>query len=67
MLHFPLISLCLTDCLKIYRDRQVHIECGAVLLADQNTRIFGDWKLQITSFNGTERGYVFFQQNQGLF
>jgi hypothetical protein len=54
------------DCLKIYRECQVHIECGAVILADQNARIVYDWKLQITSFNGTEGRYVFFQQNQGL-
>jgi hypothetical protein len=52
------------DCLKIDRDCQVHIECGAVLLADQNARIFDDWKLQITSFNSTEGRYVFFQRNK---
>jgi len=46
-------------CLKNYRDSQVHIECGAVLLADQNAHIFDDLKLQITSFNGTEGSYVF--------
>lgn len=54
------------NCLKIYRHCQVHVECGAVLLVDQNARIFDDWKLQITSFNGTEGRYVFFQQNQSL-
>jgi hypothetical protein len=37
------------DCLEIYRDCQVHIECGAVLFVDQNSRIFDDWKLHITS------------------
>ena len=64
VLHSPLISLCLMDCLKTDRDCQLRIECGAVLLADQNARIFDDWKLQITSFNSTEGRYVFFQHNK---
>jgi hypothetical protein len=54
------------DCLKIYRGCQFRIECGAVLLGDQNARIFDHWKLQITSFNGTEGIYMFFQQKPGL-
>ena len=51
------------DCLKIHHDWQVRIECGAVLLDDQNSGIFYDWKLQITSFNGSEGRYVCSQQN----
>jgi hypothetical protein len=57
---FPLISLCLMYCLNTNRDCQVHNECGVVLWANQNAGIFDDWKSQITSFNGTERRYVFF-------
>jgi hypothetical protein len=52
------------DCFKIDCDCQIHTECGAVPLADQNARTFDDWKLQITRFNSTEGRCVFFQNNK---
>ena len=56
---FPPYLIMFHGLFKIYRDCEAHTECVTVLLAHQNAHIF-DWKLQITSFNGTEGRYVFF-------
>lgn len=61
---FPSYLIMFHGFFKIYRDCEAHTECVTVLLAHQNAHIF-DWKLQITSFNGTEGRYVFFQQKPG--
>ena len=48
VLHFPRYLILFHGLFKIYRDCEVHTECGTVLLADQNARIFL-W-LEITNY-----------------